>query len=104
MFNHYHVVLFVNEAAGKALTIREVVLERWTHLFAGPVLVQRYLAGDKLSKAEYQRVEQFADDYRSRLLDIGWFMRCLNEHLARDYLSDTHQFFTFTQQGRRSQY
>ncbi|WP_263078642.1 transposase [Endozoicomonas sp. Mp262] len=83
MSNHYHVVLFVNEAAGKALTTREV-LERWTQLFAGPLLVQRYLARDKLSKAEYQRVEQFADDYRNRLLDISWFMRCLNEHLARE--------------------
>ena len=83
MSNHYHVVLFVNEAVGEALTTREV-LERWAQLFAGPLLVQRYLAGGTLSKAEYQRVEQFADEYRHRLLDISWFMRCLNEHLARE--------------------
>ena len=28
-------------------------------------------------------VEEYAEEYRSRLLDISWLMRCLNEHLAR---------------------
>ena len=87
MSNHYHVVLFVNKSAGEALSIRDI-LERWTQLFAGPLLVQSYLAGDKLGKAEYQRVEQFAEEYRCRLLDISWFMRCLNEHLAREANSE----------------
>lgn len=83
MSNHYHVVLFVNENEGAALSVREI-LERWTQLFSGPILVQRFLANDKLSKAELAQVEQHAKNYRSRLLDISWFMRCLNEHLARE--------------------
>ena len=28
-------------------------------------------------------VEEYAEEYRSRLLVISWLMRCLNEHLAR---------------------
>ncbi len=47
-------------------------------------MVQRFLANDVMSKSELLRVEEFAEEYRSRLLDISWFMRCLNEHLARE--------------------
>ena len=83
MSNHYHVVLHINQKQGESLNTREV-LERWTKLFSSHLLVQRFLANDNLGKAELQRVEEFAEEYRSRLLDISWFMRCLNEHLARE--------------------
>jgi REP element-mobilizing transposase RayT len=83
MSNHYHVVLHVNRKQAESWETREA-LQRWTILFSGHLLVQRFLANDSMSKAEVQRVEQFAEEYRSRLLDISWFMRCLNEHLARE--------------------
>ena len=83
MSNHYHVVLHINRNQGEFWDTREV-LERWTKLFSGHLLVQRYLANDTMSEAEIQRAEEFAEQYRSRLLDISWFMRCLNEHLARE--------------------
>jgi len=82
MSNHYHVVLHINKEQAKSWKTREI-LHRWTQLFAGPYLVQRYLAGDVLGKAELLRVEEYAAEYRSRLADISWFMRCLNEYLAR---------------------
>ena len=82
MSNHYHVVLHIHRKQSELWTVREV-LERWTKLFSGHVLVQRFLANDSMSKAELQRVEEFAEQYRSRLMDISWFMRCLNEYLAR---------------------
>ncbi|OED43907.1 hypothetical protein ACH42_08925 [Endozoicomonas sp. (ex Bugula neritina AB1)] len=53
-------------------------------LFSGHLLVQRYLANDELDKAELQKIKEFAEEYRNRLKDISWFMRCLNEHLARE--------------------
>ena len=83
MSNHYHVVLHINREQGERWDTREV-LQRWTQLFSGHLLVQRFLANDSLGKAELQRVEEFAEEYRGRLLDISWFMRCLNEHLARE--------------------
>ena len=82
MSNHYHVVLHINTEQAKGWSIKEV-LQRWTQLFSGPHLVQRYLAGDILSKAQMLRVEEYAQGYRHRLMDISWFMRCLNEYLAR---------------------
>lgn len=82
MSNHYHVVLHINKAQAKSWDTREILC-RWTQLFAGPYLVQRYLAGDVLGRAELQCAEEYAAEYRSRLTDISWFMRCLNEHLAR---------------------
>ena len=83
MSNHYHTVLHIHRELGESWDTREV-LERWTKLFSGPLLVQRFLANDAMGKSELQRVEEFAEEYRSRLLDISWFMRCLNEHLARE--------------------
>ena len=82
MSNHYHVVLRVDAAGADQWSMREV-LERWTSLFAGNPLVLRYLAGEKQTKAEELRVKEFADVWRSRLMDISWFMRVLNESIAR---------------------
>ncbi|MFK0570392.1 transposase [Endozoicomonas sp.] len=83
MSNHYHVVLHINATVTKQWCDREV-LKRWTQLFNGPMLVQRYLAGEILDDAEQGRVDDYAQLYRERLQDISWFMRCLNEHLARE--------------------
>lgn len=43
MSNHYHVVLRVDRARALALD-DDAVLRRWTRLFTGPLLVQRYLS------------------------------------------------------------
>ena len=83
MSNHYHVVLHINRKQGESWDVREV-LAHWTTLFSGHLLVQRFLANDSMDKAEVQRVEEFAEEYRCRLQDISWFMRCLNEYLARE--------------------
>ncbi len=82
MSNHYHTVLYVDRSRCQKWSDKEV-LQRWTHLFSGPLLVQRFLAGGELGKAELGRVSEFAEEYRQRLQSISWFMRCLNEHLAR---------------------
>ncbi|WP_422137580.1 transposase [Endozoicomonas sp. ALC020] len=83
MSNHYHVVLHINQSSARGWS-RNEVLHRWTTLFAGPLLVQRHLAADKLGSAELTRVDEYVEEYRRRLTDISWFMRCLNEHLARE--------------------
>ena len=81
--NHYHLVLHINTTEAKQWSDREV-LKRWTQLFNGPTLVQRYLADEKLDAGEQQRVADYAKEFRERLQNISWFMRSLNEHLARE--------------------
>lgn len=82
MTNHYHIVLRVNREQAERLT-RDEVIERWRRLFKGPPLIHRYCAGHLLSKSELDSVEDVVAEWRERLIDISWFMRCLNEHIAR---------------------
>jgi|SRR5690554_6161406 len=82
MSNHYHVVFRVNKELCDNLS-RNQVIDRWRLLFKGPVIVQRYCAGQFLDAEELKVVDEVVDDWRERLCNISWFMRCLNEHLAR---------------------
>jgi hypothetical protein len=82
MSNHYHLVLFVDRDAAKAWTLDEVI-ERWQKLFKGPDLVDRYRSGQNLSRAEWDALSELVSKWRERLSDISWFMRCLNESVAR---------------------
>ena len=83
MSNHYHVVLHIDEQ--KALTWSNAeVISQWHSLFKGTVLTQRYLADENLSKAEIKAIQRKTDQWRERLISISWFMRCLNEPIARE--------------------
>ena len=50
MNNHYHAVLFVDEAKAKSWSTKEV-LERWHQLYKGTLFTQQYCRGDKLEGA-----------------------------------------------------
>jgi len=82
MSNHYHLVVKLNPAESDAWPDNEV-LERWTSLFRGPLLVQRYRAGESLNEVECDTVRSIATVYRQRLGSLSWFMKCLNEPIAR---------------------
>ena len=82
MSNHYHVILHVDAETAKHWTQDEVI-ERWRKLFSGGVLLERYLAGLCKTEAELDKVTEIAEMWRARLMDISWFMRCLNKSIAR---------------------
>jgi len=82
MSNHYHLVVKLNPGESDGWSDDEV-LQRWTALFRGPLLVQRYRAGESLSDAEQDTVRSIAAVYRDRLGSLSWFMKCLNEPIAR---------------------
>jgi len=104
MSNHYHLVLYVDQDQdqdqdqdrtrtgpgqdqdqdqAKEWSAREVI-ERWHHEFAGHYLSHCYLRGDQMTEAERQAVDALVAEWRSRLMDINWFMRRMNESIARE--------------------
>ena len=82
MSNHYHIVLFVDDKKAASWSTNEVI-KQWHKLFNGSALSKRYLQGESLGQAELNQLNDVAEQWRSRLMDISWFMRCLNECVAR---------------------
>ncbi|AEF02578.1 MULTISPECIES: transposase [Alteromonas] len=85
MSNHTHVVLHVDRDEALSWTTHEV-LKRWHTLHKGTNLTRQYMQAEQrslLSDAQIESVIATANIYRQRLHDISWFMRLLNEFIAR---------------------
>jgi len=82
MSNHYHAVLYVDKSSAENWC-RDDIIDRWHKLFAGHLLSQRYIRGEKLGKVELTKLDESVALWRDRLMDISWFMRVLNESIAR---------------------
>ncbi|MBQ0721734.1 MAG: transposase, partial [Gammaproteobacteria bacterium] len=82
MSNHYHVVLHINAPFAEQLSDLEVI-ERWHQLFKGNLLSQRYCRGETLLRAEQTVLTTVVETWRQRLQDVSWFMRLINEGIAR---------------------
>ncbi|MDO6569307.1 transposase, partial [Alteromonas sp. 1_MG-2023] len=85
MSNHTHVVLHVDRNEALSWTTEEV-LSRWHSLHQGTVLTRQYMNSEQralLSETQIDSVISIANIYRQRLYDISWFMRLLNEYIAR---------------------
>ncbi len=80
--NHTHTVLYVDKTRAEAWTETEVV-ERWTAFYKSNQLVERYLAGETTTQAERDVAAINIETWRTRLYDLSWFMRGLNEFIAR---------------------
>lgn len=86
MSNHTHVVLHVDREQAINWSESEV-LKRWHKLYGGTLLTQRYMHSslrEQMSNAQLKMVSLTVEVYRQRLFDISWFMRCLNEYIARE--------------------
>jgi len=82
MSNHYHLVLHVDKEQANRWSPREVI-RRWSQVCAGPAIIHDYLALKPLSASELYVINELAGKWRERLYDISWFMRRLNESIAR---------------------
>ncbi len=75
MSNHYHLVLFVNTQMAINWSDDEI-LARWTNLF-GPSTAKQ------MATLPPELVQNRLDELRNRLSSISWYMRCLNEVIAK---------------------
>ena len=82
MSNHLHLVLRIDIELANSWSDIEVV-EQWHQLFNGTELTQRFAKGELVEERNLAPLRHSIAQYRSRLSDISWFMRCLNEPIAR---------------------
>jgi REP element-mobilizing transposase RayT len=83
MSNHVHLVLFVD--VDKAVNWSDKqVLALWHSLYKGTLLTQKFMRDDRLTQGELITLYETIARYRSRLHDISWLMRNLNEYIARE--------------------
>jgi REP element-mobilizing transposase RayT len=82
MSNHVHVVLHVDPQVAEAWSDEEVA-ERWVRVF--PVRMNEAV-DEELCQEKARRLQGdpgHMAELRSRLGSLSWFMRCLNEPIAR---------------------
>jgi REP element-mobilizing transposase RayT len=82
MSNHLHIVAKICPEQVEKLSDHEV-LKHWNCLFKGPLLTQKYSAGELLTASELKAVSEIIAIYRKRLCDLSWFMKCLNQPIAK---------------------
>ena len=82
MSNHYHIVFFVNKELALSWAEKEVV-SRWARLFPmSPAKAWLELNIDFNNLTEDQK--HMIQVWRKQLYNISWFMRKLNEYIARN--------------------
>ncbi|NRB24660.1 transposase [Shewanella sp.] len=82
MSNHLHLVLRIDIELANRWSDREVV-GQWHQIFKGTELSQQFAQGEVIEAYQVSQLKHLIAQYRSRLSDISWFMRCLNEPIAR---------------------
>ena len=82
MSNHYHIVVRINADEVKHWSDEEVA-SRWMQIFSGPLLMRQHLMNANLTRTEHKCVADLLATWRERLSDLSWFMRCINEPIAR---------------------
>jgi len=82
MSNHYHVVLKLSPASANDWIDRDIV-DRWVKLFSGNEHTRAYLSDEPLAEANKDYLTNQIPVWKERLTSISWFMRCLNEYIAR---------------------
>jgi len=82
MSNHYHVVFHIDREKAESWSQAKVI-DQWHQLFSGTLFSQRFSQGEELSTAQQRLLNKDVKEWRLWLMNISWFMRILNETIAR---------------------
>jgi REP element-mobilizing transposase RayT len=82
MSNHCHIVLKLQSTEYVDWSDVEIV-DRWDSLFSVPSIIKSWIAGNEPSLAIEDYAKTLIQKWKSRLCSLSWFMRCLNESIAR---------------------
>lgn len=82
MSNHVHIVLKLCPEESDDWSDKEV-MSRWACLYRGPPVFQKALSGQAMQDHEQTLLSDIVDRFRDRLSSLSWFMKCLNEPIAR---------------------
>jgi len=82
MANHYHVILTVNDTQTNSWSAAEVI-RRWLLLCPKNKLASKYFSDAPLSILEMEALNMLIAEWRKNLSSISWFMRSINENIAR---------------------
>ena len=87
MSNHYHIVVKVGST--ETWSDRQI-LYHWASIHQLPLLCQRFLKKERLGNAELQQVQKMVGVYKERLMNISWFMKELNQFIAKKANQEDH--------------
>jgi len=82
MSNHYHVVVHIHPKIATQWSKQEVV-RRWHSLFNGTYLSQCFASGESLLPTQLEVLDIDIEIWRERLCSLSWFMKVVNESIAR---------------------
>jgi REP element-mobilizing transposase RayT len=83
MSNHVHVVVHVDVDKAQGWSDKQVI-SLWHTLYKGTLITQKRMRDEALSPGEEVTLQDTIKAYRNRLHNISWFMRNLNEFIARE--------------------
>ena len=75
-------MLKIDVDKAKSLTQKDII-SRWCQITKGHAIATKYMNGDALIEGERMLLDGLITEWHERLSSISWFMRCLNEEIAR---------------------
>ena len=75
-------MLKIDVDKAKSLTQKDII-SRWCQITKGHAVATKYMSGDALIEGEVMLLDGLLTEWHERLYSISWFMRCLNEEIAR---------------------
>lgn len=82
MSNHYHLVLHIDRKCAKALSDTDVI-DRWLSIHKGPDIIQQHRCNPITDPVKLGIIQEYINEWRERLHSLSWFMKELNEHIAK---------------------